>query len=31
MNDFWFVTFGDERLKQARRRIRLQAQKMCVR
>lgn len=30
MNDFWFVTFGDSRLKEARRRIQKQAKKMGV-
>ena len=30
MNDLWFVTFGDTRLSEARRRIRRQAQKMGV-
>lgn len=30
MNDFWFVTFGDSRLKEARERIRRQAEKMGV-
>ena len=28
MNDFWFVTFGDSRLEEARRRIRHQAERM---
>lgn len=30
MNDLWFVTFGDPRLTQARKRIRRQAEKMGV-
>ena len=30
MNDFWFVTFGDSRLKDAHKRIRRQAVKMGV-
>ncbi len=30
MNDFWFVTFGDSRLEEARRRIRHQAERMGV-
>ncbi len=30
MNDFWFVTFGDSRLRQAHKRIRRQAEKMGV-
>ena len=30
MNDLWFVTFGDTRLSEARRRIQRQAQKMGV-
>ena len=30
MNDFWFVTFGDSRLTEAKQRIRRQAEKMGV-
>lgn len=30
MNDFWFVTFGDSRLTEARQRIQRQAEKMGV-
>ena len=30
MNDLWLVTFGDSRLKEARRRIQKQARKMGV-